>query len=130
MLQAPREESGAVHRDRLPGHREALDHRVVVALRPRLQARQGQTALRAAHHDPVRLDQPRVHHMAQVADVVVVRAVVDEHPQGLADLVGRQADALRRVHRREHVLDERGQFGAEVGDVLARGVQDAGRRAG
>ncbi|GAA4956118.1 hypothetical protein GCM10023238_23470 [Streptomyces heliomycini] len=123
VLQAPGEEPGAVDGDRLAGHREALDDRVVVPLRPRLQAGQGQTALRAAHHHPVRLDRLRVHHVAQVADVLVVRAVVDEHPERHADLVGGQAHAPRRVHRGEQVVHQADEFRAEVGDLPAGRVQ-------
>ncbi|GLW49877.1 hypothetical protein Stsp02_55380 [Streptomyces sp. NBRC 14336] len=62
--------------------------------------------------------------MAHVPYVLVVGTVVDEHPERLADLVGREAHALGRVHRREHVLDERRQFGAEVRDLPGGGVQN------
>ena len=118
------EEPGAVHGDRLARHREPLDHRVVVPLGARLKARQGQTALRAPDDHAVRLDQPRVHHMAEMADVLVVGAVVDEDPQGLPHLVRREAHALRGVHRREQVLHEIREFRSECGDLRTGCVQD------
>ncbi|GGN51763.1 hypothetical protein GCM10011579_007970 [Streptomyces albiflavescens] len=62
--------------------------------------------------------------MSHVADLLVVGAVVHEDPERLADLVGREADALRGVHRREHVLDELPELGAEPGDFFTRCVQD------
>ncbi len=57
--------------------------------------------------------------MAQVAHVLVVGAVVHEHPQIHPDLVGGQAHPSRRVHRGEQVLDEVREAGAEVRDVPA-----------
>ncbi|GGT98793.1 hypothetical protein GCM10010244_25540 [Streptomyces coeruleorubidus] len=62
--------------------------------------------------------------MAEVPEVLVVGAVVDEDPQRLADLVGGEADALGGVHGCEQVLHEAGQFGAEIGDLRAGCVQE------
>ncbi len=66
-------------------------------------------------------------------DVVVVRAVVDEHPQVHADLVGGQAHARGGTLAGEHVVDERRQLVVELGDLGARLVQhrvaDDGDRA-
>ena len=57
-------------------------------------------------------------------DTLVVRAVVDEQPQIDADLVRRETGSVGRVHRQEHVVDERGEIGPELGHVPARLVQD------
>ncbi|GHB13497.1 hypothetical protein GCM10010346_41360 [Streptomyces chryseus] len=52
--------------------------------------------------------------MTDMPDILVVRTVVDEDAQRYADLVGREADSLGGVHRREHVLDEADERGTEV----------------
>jgi hypothetical protein len=59
-----------------------------------------------------------------VPDALVVRAVVDEQPQVEADLVRGQADAVRRGHRLEHVVDERAQRVVEGLYRLRRVVQN------
>ncbi|CDZ87708.1 Putative polypeptide deformylase (fragment) [Rhodococcus ruber] len=70
----------------------------------------------------------RVDHLAAAADhgagLVQVGAVVDEQPQVDSDLVGGQADAVRRVHRLVHVGDQLGQFGRRLGDRFRRVMQD------
>jgi len=124
VLEAAGEETHARHPHRFPRHREALNHGLVESLGACLQAREGQAALRAAQHEAGRLDQAGVDHVPYVTDVLVVGAVVDKNPQGAADLVRGEAHALGRVHRREHVLDERGEFGVEVCYFRAGGVEN------
>jgi hypothetical protein len=102
----------------------ALDDGQVRARSGGLQTRQGQTALGAADGDAVGAHQARVDDVAAVTAVLVVGAVVDEHPQRHADLAGGQADAVRRVHRREQVLDQPGQRPVGGGDRTAGRVQD------
>jgi hypothetical protein len=58
-----------------------------------------------------------------VAGALVVGAVVDEHPQVEADLVGREAHPFGRVHGLEHVVCERAQLVVELGDLPSRVVQ-------
>ena len=100
-----------------PGGVPALDDGPVEALGGGLQPRQREAALGAAQHHTVRRDEPRVHDMSDMADIIVVRAVVYEDPEADADLVRGEADALGRVHRREHVLDECRELGPEGVDL-------------
>lgn len=123
VLETAGEEPGASDPDRFTVDRAALDDRTVEPRGGRFEAGQREAALRAAYGDAVGLDQSGVDEVPEVTDVVVVRAVVDEHPQWNADLVGREADALGRVHGGVHVLDEPGERGAEVGDGFTGPVQ-------
>jgi hypothetical protein len=54
---------------------------------------------------------------------VRICAVVDEHAQVHADLVGCESNAVGRGHRVEHVVDEGVQFRTEVRDQPGWGVQ-------
>ena len=123
MLEAPGEEAGAGDPHRLPVHvtpsTTAWSKRGVPASRPGSERQpSGPRTVIPSASTSLRVDE-----VAEMADVLVVGAVVDEHPQRDADLVGGEPDALRRVHRGEHVLDQPGERGPEVGDVLAGGVE-------
>ena len=78
-----------------------------------------------AHRHPVGLDQPGVDHMPEMAAVLVVRAVEDEDPQPHADLVGGEAHPVGRVHRGEHVLDQRASSASNA-VTSAHGARSAG----
>src|SRR5581483_8741958 len=60
---------------------------------------------------------------AQLHPVDLVGAVVHEHPQIHADLVGRQAHAVGGFHGLEHVLDQGAELVVERLDGAARVVQ-------
>lgn len=123
MLEAAREEPGALDPYGRAVGGDPLDDRAVETDRARLQAGQRQAALGAAELVPVGRHQARVDDVPDVAHVLVVGAVVHEHPLPDADLVRGEADALGGVHRREHVLDEPVEGRAESGDLRALRVE-------
>jgi hypothetical protein len=117
----------------------AFDHkRVAVLVEP---AHHGPVRTRYVHHRtrhrqaalalveqpaPGRVErvEDRIDDVSDMPDTVVVGAVVHEQAQIDAHLVGREAGSVGDVHGEEHVVDERGEVGPELGDVPARPVQD------
>ena len=63
-----------------------------------------------------------LHTMPACRTPVVVGAVEHEHRPVDADLAGGEADAVRGVHRGDHVRDQRAQGVVELGDRLLGAV--------
>ncbi|GAA5009887.1 hypothetical protein GCM10025734_53320 [Kitasatospora paranensis] len=127
VLEAAGEEAGALDPDGVAVLVQAGHGGVVGPGEVLVRGRDGEAALRRVVQGAAagrQLLQDGVDDVADVAHAVVVGAVVDEDLEVDADLVGRQADTLRRVHRDEHVVHEGGEFGVEGGDVPALVVQD------
>src|SRR5699024_4576575 len=65
----------------------------------------------------------RVDQHSTMPDSLVVRAVVDEHPRGDADLIRRETDTGCGVHGLEHVGDQLAELVVEIGYGGGRFVQ-------
>ena len=78
---------------------------------------------------PSRFDEFRIDEREQIRRVAADRDVGDENPQRHADLRCREADARRRIHRLDHVVDEPQDVGRDLGDGARGLVQNARRRS-
>ena len=96
-------------RARRPGHRG-------------VEARHRQAALFLQLH-ALALDELGVDERHQAVCGAAAGDIDDEHPQRHTDLRRGQPDAWRGVHRLDHVLHERRDVGADVGDRLGLAVQ-------
>lgn len=106
VLQAAGEETCAADAHGSTVEAVPFDHRMVVARCGGLQAWERKTALRPADGHTTGLHKTGIEHMAAVAAVLVIGAVVDEKAELNADLRGGQTDPAVRVHRGVHILHE------------------------
>src|SRR5690606_22910003 len=124
VLEAAGEVAGALDADGPALDVHALDHGVRGARRVEPETGHGQAPLRGDEGLTAGADEPRVDDVADVAAALVVLAVVHEHAEADADLVGREPGAVLLVHGDEHVVDEAFQRGVERPDGVALGAQD------
>lgn len=124
--QTAREVPGPLDHERLAVPVEPAHHGPVRTRYVHHGARHRQASLAVVEQPApgrVELVEHRIDDVSDMPDTVVVRTVVDEEPQSHTDLVRREPRPVRDVHRQEHVVDQRGEIGPELGHVPARPVQ-------
>ena len=105
VLEAAGQQSGAFDDLLLAVAVQPFDDRARRARERGVEAGHAEAAFFLELH-AVALDEFRIDEREQIGRIAADRDVGDENPQRHADLRGREADARRRIHRLDHVVDE------------------------